>query len=200
LTCHASADCCTCVNGAELGYEILVIFMIVIVIFAAVGIFVLSFLGVMYVKYVVQKHIHMLYKWNLSKDFIVEDLAASSHEDFSCSIKNNEDEEKYFHKNNDMEVQQMQNLNRNELLCFSPLNQTIDRSLEYNTNFSNINNNNSNINNRNNEVYSSVSQDDSPTGSAINNIGNNNNTNNNIINNSNLTLSQRNFLISNGLL
>lgn len=58
-----------------MGQEAIACALIALVIFAVIGIFVCVIAGVMFVQYIVQKHVHVLHKWAMSKDYIVADLS-----------------------------------------------------------------------------------------------------------------------------
>lgn len=79
-SCDGCADlecttCCRqCACTESIANEAVVFVIILLVIFAVIGIFVCVFIGSMYVQYVVQRHLHVLNKFTLSKDFIVADL------------------------------------------------------------------------------------------------------------------------------
>ena len=49
--------------------------LVLVVVFALIGIFVCLILGISYIQYLIQKHLHVLHKFTLSKDYIVADLA-----------------------------------------------------------------------------------------------------------------------------
>jgi hypothetical protein len=80
---NANADCCSliCCNNcgdcslAALGQEMLVVLFVVMIILAIIGVFVAALLGIWMIQHIVRKHIHILNKWNLTKEYIVRDLA-----------------------------------------------------------------------------------------------------------------------------
>ena len=41
------------------------------------GVLVSVVLGAAFVQYITQKHVHILHKWNLARDYIVQDLAST---------------------------------------------------------------------------------------------------------------------------
>jgi len=58
-----------------LGQECAAVLLVLVVVFALIGIFVCLVLGISYTQYLIQKHLHVLHKFTLSKDYIVADLA-----------------------------------------------------------------------------------------------------------------------------
>lgn len=68
-------ECGSCCASAELGQECLAALFVLVVVFALIGVFVCLILGISYIQYLVQKHLHVLHKFTLSKDYIVADLA-----------------------------------------------------------------------------------------------------------------------------
>jgi hypothetical protein len=74
-TCVGCGNCLEIGSGTTLGEECIACVFIVIIIFAVIGIFVCIFLGAYYVNLLVQQHIHVLKKWDLSKEYVVVDLA-----------------------------------------------------------------------------------------------------------------------------
>lgn len=83
-TCGAGGgDCCT---GVAVGEECAICLLAAVVILAVVGICVSFFLGMMYMQYLAQKHVRFLSKWNLTKEFIVKDLASGEDDDTSSSL------------------------------------------------------------------------------------------------------------------
>lgn len=68
-------ECGSCCASAELGQECLGVLLVLVVVFALIGVFVCLILGVSYIQYLIQKHVHVLHKFTLSKDYIVADLS-----------------------------------------------------------------------------------------------------------------------------
>lgn len=75
--CTACHDCTCCELGAcaEMGEAAVIIFFIGLVIFAIIGVFIGIVVGVDFIQRVTRRHIHVLRKQSLAKDFIVKDLA-----------------------------------------------------------------------------------------------------------------------------
>ena len=71
-TC-GSCDCNACLVGA--GEEMIYFLVIALVLFAILGFFIFIAMGIYYVQQITRKHIHILEKWNLTKEYIVKDLA-----------------------------------------------------------------------------------------------------------------------------
>jgi hypothetical protein len=76
--CCGSGECATAFSG--LGSEAAGCLLGLVVIFAVIGVFVCVVLGVIYAQYVFQKHLHVLQKFTLARDYIVADLAESDIE------------------------------------------------------------------------------------------------------------------------
>ena len=70
---QSCGDCSVCA-GVSVGEEAFICLLVLVVLFAIVGVFVAIVLGSMYIQYIVQKHIHILHKWNLAQDYVVKDL------------------------------------------------------------------------------------------------------------------------------
>jgi len=77
-----SLDCGACFGntcaGVTLGEEAFICVAVCVVLFAVIGVVVAVVLGGAFVQYVLQKHMHILHKWNLAKDYVVQDLAVDS--------------------------------------------------------------------------------------------------------------------------
>lgn len=71
----SSCSCCEC-GGAELGHEVAVVLFVLLVLFAIVGVVIAVFVGSMVLQSILSKHIHVLGKWNLTKEYKVKDLAS----------------------------------------------------------------------------------------------------------------------------
>lgn len=69
--------CCEC-SGAEMGHELLVVALCFFAVLAVFGLVMSIFLGVLILQSIVAKHVHVLDKWTLTKNFVVRDLAAPS--------------------------------------------------------------------------------------------------------------------------
>eukprot|EP00981_Chlorochromonas_danica_P006130 scaffold1290_cov248-Ochromonas_danica.AAC.15 len=74
ICASASGDCCSA-GMAGMGEEVVIIMVVVLVIFAVVGVFVSMVLGVVVLQTVAAKHWHILHKYNLTQEYIVKDLA-----------------------------------------------------------------------------------------------------------------------------
>lgn len=97
--CVADASCCECGGGGccsscegsgasgSLGHEAIICALIALAIFALIGVFVCIVLGLIYSNMLITRHIHVLRKLDLSKDYIVADLAPGASE--TDSIDNN---------------------------------------------------------------------------------------------------------------
>lgn len=73
--CHiGTCECGECCS-AGMGEEALVLILIVFVVFAVIGVFVSVFIGTLMIQNIIRKHIHILNKFNLTKEYIVKDLA-----------------------------------------------------------------------------------------------------------------------------
>lgn len=57
------------------GEEAFICIAVLVVVFAVVGVIVSVFVGAAFVQHITQKHVHILHKWNLAQDYIVQDLA-----------------------------------------------------------------------------------------------------------------------------
>lgn len=62
----------------------LICFAVVIVLMAVVGLIVCIFIGAVALNNVISRHVHVLRKWTLTKEYIVADLAADSE----CLLEN----------------------------------------------------------------------------------------------------------------
>eukprot|EP01038_Epipyxis_sp_PR26KG_P008680 gene8680-11731_t len=83
---------CACCAGVQMGEEALIFLFAGLVILAVVGIFVCIIWGVIFIQHVVQKHVHILQKWSLAKDFIVADLSDDKTDEELGSVNDlNED-------------------------------------------------------------------------------------------------------------
>lgn len=71
----AGAGCGECAAGASVGEECVMCMIVVVVIFAVVGVFVCVVVGAAYAQSIVRTHYHVLQKYTLATDFIVADLA-----------------------------------------------------------------------------------------------------------------------------
>ncbi len=74
--CHPVA-CCECGDcaGAAVGEEAFICVMVVLVVFAVLGVFYCLGMGAYYVQHVTQRHIHVLQKRGLVEEYVVADLA-----------------------------------------------------------------------------------------------------------------------------
>jgi hypothetical protein len=80
LCCNdvACVECGSCQCGecgmAALGEEAVYLFLFLLVLFAIIGVFVFIIVGVMVIQSTIKRHIHILDKWNLTKEYLVKDL------------------------------------------------------------------------------------------------------------------------------
>ncbi len=70
-----SCECANCLSAGAIGEEALYLFLVLLVLFAIIGLFVFIFVGAMLMQEIVRRHFHILDKWNLTREFIVKDLA-----------------------------------------------------------------------------------------------------------------------------
>lgn len=69
--CGSCGEC----SAAGAGSECIFVLGAILVIFVLIGVFVCIIMGAVYVQYTISKHMHILHKWTLTKDYIVADLA-----------------------------------------------------------------------------------------------------------------------------
>lgn len=101
LCCAPCANGCTCAEctAAGCGQEMLAVLFVVFIILAIIGVFVSVLLGVVILQHMVRRHVTVLHRWNLTKEYIVRDLAPGglSNEEllhaFSTSAHNRHEEE-----------------------------------------------------------------------------------------------------------
>jgi hypothetical protein len=79
----ASFSCCEG-STASCGQELLVVALVIFVILAAVGAIISIFLGAFVLQAILKKHLHVLGKWTMTKEFIVRDLAEKDQETTTC--------------------------------------------------------------------------------------------------------------------
>jgi len=101
LCCAPCANGCTCAEctAAGCGQEMLAVLFVVFIILAIIGVFVAVFIGIVILQHVIRRHATVLHRWNLTKEYIVRDLAPGglSNEEllhaFSTSSNNRHEEE-----------------------------------------------------------------------------------------------------------
>jgi len=74
--CTECGGCHGCAT-ASLGEEAFLFVVVIVVIFAVVGVFVCIVMGTMFLQFVVERHLRVLRKFSLTKDYEVADLADS---------------------------------------------------------------------------------------------------------------------------
>lgn len=76
---YCPIDCCTCecaqCTAVSCGEEMLAVLLVAAVILAVIGVFVAVVFGCIILQHVVRRHISVLNKWNLTREYIVKDLA-----------------------------------------------------------------------------------------------------------------------------
>lgn len=70
----ASCECAQC-SAVTCGEEMLGIALVVGLIFAVIGVFVSVVFGFIILQHIIRRHISILNKWNLTKEYVVRDLA-----------------------------------------------------------------------------------------------------------------------------
>jgi len=76
LSIHCIFLLLTSLVGVTLGEEAFICVAVCVIVFAVIGVIVAVVLGGAFVRSIMQKHMHILHKWNLAKDYVVQDLAA----------------------------------------------------------------------------------------------------------------------------
>lgn len=76
---YCPIDCCTCecaqCTALSCGEEMLAVLLVAAIILAVIGVFVAVVFGFIILQHVIRRHISVLNKWNLTREYIVKDLA-----------------------------------------------------------------------------------------------------------------------------
>lgn len=70
----SACSCCECA-GAEAGHELLIVVLVLFVVLAIIGLLVAVFVGTVIMQSILSKHLHVLGKWTMTKEYVVKDLA-----------------------------------------------------------------------------------------------------------------------------
>lgn len=98
---YCPIDCCTCecaqCTAVSCGEEMLAVLLVAAIILAVIGVFVAVVFGCIILQHVIRRHISVLNKWNLTREYIVKDLApdAIAIEDLLADAQHRHEQQRY---------------------------------------------------------------------------------------------------------